>query len=151
MPDTQGRHLGDAELFYVKLGAPPANPLDPAGYTKVGLVKSNPFSGQRATVDAVDKDSADFVSKLAGDGSYTISIETNRKLVPDAGQLILRDAFVSGAAVSFLITSNVEDEEAVYGTAIVEKYDRPSARGEVSTNSFSLAGQGAPTFATIVV
>ena len=148
-PDFQGRHLGDDELFYVKLGAAPVDPLDPSGYTKVGLVTSNPFDINNSTVDAIDKDSARFVSKLVADGSFSVEVETNRKLIPDVGQTILRDASVSGASVYFLISSNVEGQEAVHGAAVVESYSRGSERGAVATNSFSLAGQGAPVFALV--
>lgn len=141
--------LGNEEILYVTDSDPAAGPTDPTNYTKVGLLVSNPFSGDAEEIEAVDKVSSRFSSSLAGTAGYSIEVEANRPAVVDAGQKLLRDAWTGGTNLWWLISTNTTGDEAKHGEAAVTSYGEPSPTDDHATVTATLSGQGAPTFVTL--
>lgn len=148
--DDQGRFLGNDEILWVSASEPTGgSETDTAQYTKVGLLVSNPFSGDAEEITATDKVTSRFSSSLAGSAGYTIEVEANRPAVVDSGQEIIRDAWLNGTNVYWLITTDTSTEEAKYGQASVTSYGEPSPTDDHATATSTLSGQGAPTFTTL--
>jgi hypothetical protein len=93
MPDNKAISAQDSAL-YVKAGAAPTTPNDPAGYTEVDGLTGFPFGpGQANTLDATNLRSKT-VENIAGlSGGQAVQITGHRWPVGDsAGQELLRDA-----------------------------------------------------------
>ena len=148
MPDATGRFLGNDEILYVS-DTQPATATDPSGYTKVGLLTNNPFSGDAEEITAADKEASGFTSSLSGTRSYSVDVEANRKHDDDAGQAIFRDAWLNGGTIYWLITTNVAGDMAKHGAASVTSYGEDSGNDSYATCSGTLSGQGAPTFVAV--
>lgn len=152
MIDASFRFTGNEEFLYVKAGTAPTTATNPAQYTKVGFLLSNPFAGTSERVEVTDKDSTGaFSSSLAGRSSYTVDVEAHRKVAAggDAGQNIIRDAWVNKTNVWWLITTGATGATLKHGVAAVTDYGETSTEGEFATTTATLAGQGAPTFGLV--
>lgn len=151
MPDDQGRHLGNDQLLYVATTAPTdgSDETDPA-YELVGLLVSNNFNGEGDIIRAADKAVSGFTSGLIGTRSYSLDVEAHRKNVADTGQAIVRDAWLNGTTtIYWLVTTGVDFDTCVYGTAAVGSYGENNPTNDYATMTATLEGQGAPTYDTV--
>lgn len=149
MATAEGMFLGNEELLFVADGDSPANPLDEAGYTPVSILISNGFDGTSETIRAANKAVSRFQAAEAGSAGYTITVEGNRKVIADEGMKILRDAWLAGTQVAWLISTARAGEEAKYGVGKVTAYSEPSGTNEFTTFTATIEGDGPPTFGPV--
>jgi hypothetical protein len=149
MADSEGRFLGNDELLYIKTGTAPTTPLADTEYTEFGLVVNNPFAGQAEVIRAADKGASRFSGAVPGTASYNIQAEGHRKNVADAGHEIVRDAWLNGTKVWWLISTGVTGEEAKYGGGYVTAYGETSGTNEHVRITATIEGDGAPTFGPV--
>lgn len=150
MADSQGRQNAKEYKLYVGTGAPlDENDPSDAAYTLVGLLTNNPFDGTSEELRAADKATSGFSSALPGTASYTVGVEAHRKNTGDAGQLIVRDAWVNQTdSIYWLISTANSGDACVSGQASVTAYSEDNSNDEFASMAATLSGQGAPVFAT---
>jgi predicted secreted protein len=146
--DADGRFTGEEELLYVS-ATEPEDAEDIADYVLVGFLTNNPFDGSSDEVTLADKSSGGWRSSLATTSGYTIAVEGHRILTGDAGQKLIRSAWLNKTGLYWLITTNVATHEAKHGRASVTAYAEDSPNSDGATMSATLSGQGTPTFFTV--
>lgn len=139
------------ELTYVTTSAPGSGAASrlPASYTRAGMVISDTLAMSRNMIPADDKDSGEGTTVIPGRSSGSISLQGNRPKDGNAGQIIIRDAYLARTLVYFLKTDNTIGDVATYGTGYVETYEEGSDDESVRTFTATINVQGLPTWFVI--
>ena len=141
------------ELLYVSTTAPSTESAArlPASYTKLGLVSGDTLALSKNMIDANDKDTGIWTEQIPGRNSGTISVQGNRPKDGNAGQTVVRNAFITDPSplVYWLRTDNTVGDLAVHGKGYVESYEEGGDDETVRSFSTSLSVDGQPTFFVI--
>jgi TP901-1 family phage major tail protein len=120
--------------------------------TKVANLTSTDFELSKDTIDATNKDGGNYKEFLVGLSGWTMNAEGIFE--EDAGVTgisakDLLDDIIAGAPITVVMTSNVEDDLKLSGSAIITSFAWNAPVNDVSTFSVSLQGTGALTVGTV--
>lgn len=139
------------ELTYVSISEPADESAKrlPTNYTRAGMVISDNLALSRNMLPADDKDSGEGTTVIPGRSSGQVQMQGNRPKDGNAGQLIIRDAFLSRAKVWFLKSDNTMGDQACHAFCYIENYEEGSEDEAVRTFTCTLNVQGIVSWFTI--
>lgn len=149
MPDTKDNARN--ELTYCATVAPVGESALrlPSNYTRAGMVISDNLAMSVNMIPADDKDSGEGTTVIPGRSSGQIQLQGNRPMDGNAGQILLRDAWIAKVLVYFLKSDNTIGNVAQHGTAFVENWEENSDDEAIRGFTCTLNVQGVPTWFTI--
>ncbi len=139
------------ELTYVEVTPPVGESALrlPSNYIRAGMVISDNLAMSTNMIPSDDKDSGEGSSVIPGRTGGSVQIQGNRPMDGNAGQTILRQAWIDKVLVYFLKSDNTIGNTAQHGTAYVENWEENSDDESVRGFTCTLNVQGVPTWFTI--
>ena len=142
---TTGLVNGTLVALYKDTGTPPL--------VKVANLTSTDFELSKDTIDATNKDGGNYKEFLVGLSGWTMNaegiFEEETSIGGNLSPKELLDDIIAGAPITVVMTSNVEDDLKLSGSAVITSFAWNAPVNDVSTFSVSLQGSGALTVGTV--